>query len=383
MRVLIVRYDAIGDYILFRHVLAALSRAPGFARAQLTLLGNGAWRNLFETLDTDCVAEAVWCKPGLIARGAVDNLLPNILQQTPQRRQARAELSAKLGQTPWDVMLNLQWNRDPLFESLLATWPAQRRIGVRTGLPSDRNYGELLEDNTSSTFIFERNSGLAQQLLDGNGLATAPSVPVAALPASPLAANGVMPCSYAAFFTGASHWTKRWPLTRMWAVARDLALARGLRPVLLGGPGDRRYPRGEAVETQPKGMIDLRGELTLSQTWRAISEAALVVTNDTCAFHMAAAAAVPCVCPVNGLAGRNVFWPYPAHMGLPSRVLDPGPVPPWTAHSLVTRQLALAAALRRITVADVLREAQTLLNDVHYPKAGDSPATQHQLLNLR
>ena len=56
MRVLVVRYDAIGDYILFRQVLAALSCAPRFAGAQLTLLGNSAWRNLFETLDRERVA---------------------------------------------------------------------------------------------------------------------------------------------------------------------------------------------------------------------------------------------------------------------------------------------------------------------------------------
>jgi len=364
MRVLVVRYDAIGDYILFRHVLAALSGAPRFVHARLTLLGNAAWRNLFETLDRGSVSDAVWCRPGLLSRGAFDNLLPGVLQHAPQRRHARAELTAALGQTPWDVVLNLQWNRDPLFESLLATCPAHCRIGVRTGQPSDRYYDELLEDSTRSIFTFDHNSGAARQLLGGCALATAPSVPLATLPANPLAAQGVTPGTYAAFFTGASHWTKRWPLRRMLDVGRRLAATRGLQPVLLGGPGDRCFLSGEGASAQSGKSIDLRGELTLCQTWRVLCDAALVVTNDTCAFHMTAAAAVPCICLVNGLAGRDTFWPYPAHLGIPSRVVDPGTIAPWAARSLVTLQLAQAAALRRITVTDVLREANALLDGV-------------------
>ena len=59
-RLLVVRLDDIGDYLLFRNQLAVYKRSARWAGRRITLLGNASWRPLFELLDADTVDEVLW-----------------------------------------------------------------------------------------------------------------------------------------------------------------------------------------------------------------------------------------------------------------------------------------------------------------------------------
>ena len=59
-RVLIVRLDAIGDYVLWRNCLRFMRNRGQYSGAHLTVFGNPAWRDLAETFDADCADEWIW-----------------------------------------------------------------------------------------------------------------------------------------------------------------------------------------------------------------------------------------------------------------------------------------------------------------------------------
>ncbi|HEX8020685.1 hypothetical protein, partial [Mucilaginibacter sp.] len=65
-RILIVRLDAIGDYLLFRNYLSCIKEAPKFKGYKLTLLGNVAFKDIAEAYDKDVIDEFIWINPSII-----------------------------------------------------------------------------------------------------------------------------------------------------------------------------------------------------------------------------------------------------------------------------------------------------------------------------
>ena len=57
---LIVKLDAIGDYLLFRNFLEDIRKSKKFANYHITLCGNIIWEELAETFDKSFVDEFIW-----------------------------------------------------------------------------------------------------------------------------------------------------------------------------------------------------------------------------------------------------------------------------------------------------------------------------------
>ncbi|MBA3624317.1 MAG: glycosyltransferase family 9 protein [Methylibium sp.] len=85
---------------------------------------------------------------------------------------------------------------------------------------------------------------------------------------------------------------KHWFEDRWQALARRF-LESGLRPVLLGGPGDREA--AERIADGVPGLVNLCGLLPLDESVAAIADAAVLIGVDTGLTHMAVALGVPSV----------------------------------------------------------------------------------------
>jgi hypothetical protein len=59
-KLLIIRLDDIGDYLLFRNSLEAYKTSPRWNAYEITLLGNKIWKGLFEELDSTKVDKTIW-----------------------------------------------------------------------------------------------------------------------------------------------------------------------------------------------------------------------------------------------------------------------------------------------------------------------------------
>ena len=299
-RVLVVRLDAIGDWILCRNALRALRRSARFADTHWTILGNPAWRGLAEAFDAYLADEWIWAdRRGDLFRKGYENLLPRAVWH---RRVARAQgrLRERLLARRFDLVLSLQPSRDPLLDELVAGL-APEIVGIRANGLDSSMYTRLL-DPGKDPFVFLRNRAIA------SALAGEPcDAPLS------LGLPAVSPHDEVLVFTGASHWTKRWPRRRVRALVRLLLDQTSSRILLADGascPTLRAFAasfRSDRVEALPPQ--------SLADFARRIASVRAVVTNDTMALHLAAAADTPVVGIVNGVSGRDGFWPYPATLG--------------------------------------------------------------------
>ena len=89
--VLIVRLDAIGDYILWRNVLAFIRHSAAYRSSRITVLGNPAWRSLAEGFDAALADEWIWVENRRrLFRMGYENLLPGcIWRRRVEKEQAR------------------------------------------------------------------------------------------------------------------------------------------------------------------------------------------------------------------------------------------------------------------------------------------------------
>src|SRR5450432_1372000 len=69
-KMLIIRLDDIGDYLLFRNNLLVYKDSPRWSGHEIVLLGNSVWAGLFELLDRGTADRAIWVDKGKYARDA-------------------------------------------------------------------------------------------------------------------------------------------------------------------------------------------------------------------------------------------------------------------------------------------------------------------------
>lgn len=136
--------------------------------------------------------------------------------------------------------------------------------------------------------------------------------------------SGVAPCfapsrRYAVLAMGAGWSGKCWPIENFAAVARELERRFGLKIVLVGGSGDSAA--AAALRALRSGDADdLTGRLSLLETTYVISRAAIVISNDSAAMHLAAWVGTAVVTVVGG-GHFSLFAPYPTDIATPAPVL--------------------------------------------------------------
>ena len=322
-RVLIVRLDAIGDYFLWRNCLRFLRMSEKYRGAHLTVLGNPAWRSIAESFDADCADEWIWVqnRDALFRKGR-ENVLPYCIWH---RRVAKEQkkLKARLVSLGFDEVISPCAFPDALLDELVSEI-APVTISVANGDASRMARFTRLVDSGCASFVFLRNRAITSAIT-GEPCAVDLDLDIGERPKK---TNRVL------FFKGASHWTRRWP-QRRW---EELA---GLLPSVF-----------VAVDAPSNG--------TLADFARFVASCAAVVSNDTMALHMAAALGVPAVGVVNGVSGRDSFWPYPESLGKQVAVCSPAKVPRMHIPLLGSR-LAQYLALSSVKAEGVARALKQVL----------------------
>ena len=342
-RVLLIRLDAIGDYVLFRNVLRFIRHSAAYRSAHLTVLGNPSWRNLAETYDQDCADEWLWVEHrNDLFRKSIENLVPRTVWHH-RVAHAQAAFRAPLLQRHFDEVLSLQPIRDPLLDELVAGL-APSVVGLRGPGDDDSAYTRLLDGGTHP-FVFLRNRCAASDLTGESC-----DVPLALDLQEPKAA-----ASRLMLFPGASHWTKRWPLSRFAAVGRRFLANGGGSVCVAGGPADAARISALARRIGNAGRVtEWNWRCPLPDLAAEMAKCMAIVTNDTMALHLAAAVGTPAVGIVNGVTGRDGFWPYPDSLG--KRVIivgTTGKIVEQRSLSLAVRQFAHARNLLAVDTEEV------------------------------
>ncbi len=295
-RVVFVKVDGIGDYIMWTASFEAYKRIYPSSEFERVLVGNDKWKILAENEST-------------FERKIFVNNERMIF--SPSYRFGLMRSVRKLDP---DIVVNPRLTRDFLWgDSISRCSGAPIRIGS-VGLD---NLMTKFQESLSArwyTKLVEKADPHDHELVSNLKFMRALEPSVDFEFANPTLASipGGKPFElapdYAVFFVGAFEADRRWPTSKFIETAEFVATKYGFQIVVCGGPGDIDSARG--FETASIRTVNLIGSTSLLDLKSIIESARLVVSNDTGAAHMAAAARCPTVVITPGnTPGR--FFPYP------------------------------------------------------------------------
>ena len=282
-RVLVVRSSAIGDVVFASPFAAALKRRhPDAHLAWLVEPG------IHELIEADpAIDELILWPKGEWRRLMRERRLVELARTV--RRFART-----LRERRFDTAIDLQ----SLLKSGLLTWMsgAARRIGLGSREGSQWLMTEVVAKGGEERRISSEYRHLAEQLgFDTTDFLPRLHVaqPVADRVHALLAEHGLAAGGYAALAPFTTRPQKHWFEDAWRALLPRLATELGLRPVILGGPGDRAAAERIAA-AEPRAVV-LAGDTRLPEAAALIRDAALLIGVDTGLTHMGIAFARPTV----------------------------------------------------------------------------------------
>ncbi len=292
-RILVVKLDAIGDFILWAEAAQAIRELYPRSRCHVTLLANRL------------------C--GVLARhlGCFDEVWELDRKAFVTRPLYRYALLRRVSQAGFSKVVHPTFARDFLWgDAVVRAAGAAERVGVSgcsylmTALGSrisDRWYTRLIPTGGAAGTALRKNARFMQALGVG---AFAPRVP--RLDADAPAGTPAHP--YYVIAPGAGHKFRQWPVEKFAALARRIHEASGWKGVICGAAAER--PQAATIISLAGAPLhDFTGVTTIPQLLGLIKNSRLVVANETAAIHAAAAVGTPSVCILGG-GHYGKFLPY-------------------------------------------------------------------------
>jgi len=220
---------------------------------------------------------------------------------------------------------------------------------------SDRWYTKLVMASPTPLTELERNAEFFRNLSEKECPVQTPVLPKFNSLPERLKIDG----PYFVIFPGASWSGRQWPATHFAEVLTELHRQYGWRAVVCGGPSEK-YLCQSIANMSAVAVINLGGETSLPELVELLRGAEILVSNETSAVHLAAAVSTPAVCVLGGgHFGR--FLPYPVHV--------PGSKPIVVKHEMSCYQCnwhctqphapgAAVPCISGVTVASVLVSAK-------------------------
>ncbi len=280
-KLLIVRLDDIGDYLLFRNTLPVFKKSSRWKDHEITLLGNIAWKDLFTTLDSDTVDKSIWVnKTDYLNSGSY-----------------RLAIWTQLRQAGYKTVLCPSCTRPLLLDDLcmLATGAKIALGSVNTfrhsrwNQLSDGLYTDLFRPADPLIHEFSFNARFAEWSCGASYPGKRPQI------AHSLKRQFTGP--YILCFIGANTRSRRWP-ARRWIEFIDLYQKYYSNRIILAG-GKNEEEMAKAIQ-DVTGAENVVGNVSLHEMIDWVSGAKAVLTNNTMAAHLSVACNRPAVIIANG-----------------------------------------------------------------------------------
>lgn len=278
-KLLIIRLDDIGDYLLFRNTLPAYRAA--YPQHHITLLGNAAWKSIFDATDNTTADDTIWLSKNQYFDDAA----------------YRTQLWATLRASGFNTVICPSRARPMLLDDccMLAAAPTQaiashnELLYPQWNKLSDTFYTSLCPER-SLIHEFHWNLAFATWATGTPVNIPAPHLPLPADPAP-------LQQPYIVCFVGGSKKSHRWPATHWIQFIKHVTAQYHCQAVIAGGNGDKSMADTIALATD---AINITGTCTLLQTAQWMQHATAVITNDTMSSHMAVSVDRPTLIIANG-----------------------------------------------------------------------------------
>ncbi len=301
-KLLIVRTDEIGDYMLWRKCLPAIAQHYRALNYEIHLIGNSSWKSLFNQFDSTHVDKAIW----------VDKI------KFKKKIGYRFELLCQTYQSNYAISINPIFSRDKRNDdAFVIAAKTQESIGMKANLESVKTYEigydkglytTLFDHPERPIFEFYRNQYFTE-LVTGKAISfTDTKIERALLPTLSIE----LPEKFIIVFPGSRSVKRIWPAEHFLKVCNELYNSTQFTVVLCGASNDRIYTdEFEAKYKSP--LLNLTGKTSLTELLTVFSKAALLISVDTGSIHLAAAVGCPVAGIFNGSQYKR-FAPYPANL---------------------------------------------------------------------
>jgi ADP-heptose:LPS heptosyltransferase len=299
--VLIIRLDAIGDYLLFRPFIEQIKKSEKYKDRRIVLCGNIVWKELAEHFDAPYVDKFIWVDRKQFAK-------------SPSYRYRKLK---EITATGYESAISPAYSRDLFYaDRMIKAVSAKEKIGS-VGDPGtvggwkkrigDQYYTTLVPAKEGIEFELYRNQEFCEKLLSATL-----AVPDELIPQGTDPAKLELPANYAVLFISVSSKYRKWPLEYFIKVGEYLANEHGLDLVVCGGREDMEEAR-KFTESYPGKLCNRVGRTSLLELLTIISGSRILISNETVASHFAALLKTPCVVVYNG-NNYGRFTPYPGNI---------------------------------------------------------------------
>ncbi len=308
-RLLIIKLDHLGDYILFRNFLKRIRESEKFKNYKITFLGNIILKELAEKLDSKYVDEFIWIN------------LKDFF--TEYKSGYRYNVIKKVSSLYYDIAFQPSYSRNYFWgDSIMRAVDAGEKIGFDGDLnnlkgvlkkKADSFYSRLIKLPDNVVFEFDKNRFIVDELLKNNSHNI--NLPfIETVPAFLKHESG----EYCVIFAGASSARRRWGIEKFAKVADYIVENSGYKIFLAGSTAEENlaFEVSAAMKSEKKEIICRTAGLF--DTACLLAGAAVVICGDTGAVHMAMAAGAAKVICISNANHYLRFVPYPA--GLDDRL---------------------------------------------------------------
>ena len=292
--VLIIRLDAIGDFILW------LDSAQHFRKIypdkKIVLLGNQVWTDIAKKF-------SYWDEVWELNRREFYQNLPY-----------RMRLLKKIRKAGFDVVVETTYSREFIYGDAIVRISGAREkissVGDCSNIEaiekkiSDQFYTRLIPVNPQPLMELKRNA----EFMCGLGMSMK-----AGLPGLCLALKGVNNpldnvSGYCVLFPGAGSNSRQWPIAHFATLTDKIYRQSGLTVVVCGSPDEQGLAESLISQTGVP-IVNMTGKTNLVELAVIIKDASFLVSNETSAIHFAAAVSTLAFCLLGGGHYRR-FMPY-------------------------------------------------------------------------
>lgn len=293
-RVLIIKTDAIGDYVLFRNFIEIVSRSEKYVGYKIDLLANSICRDMVHQYDAPFLDQTFFTNPEALYHRPLQTL----------------RLGWRLFSRNYEQVLQPTYARTFINDGLAALAASKQltgfngnteRIAAKYKEQTDRFYTRLIPLPESIFFEFDRTRFFFETVLEHAIDLYGPQLP------SAHQRNGII------IFPGAGIVKRSWEREKFVRLISLLQANSDEKIILAGGPAE--VATGEFIASSfPDGSIDNQiNKTSLVELVKLIGSAKLIVSNETSAIHIAAATKTKAICVLGGgHFGR--FAPYPEYL---------------------------------------------------------------------
>jgi len=297
---LIVKIDAIGDYVLFRNFLEEIKKSDIYKDYKITFLGNIVIKDLAENLDKEFIDKFIWVdrnninifkKPlGIFKIINVIHNKFNVVIQSTYSREVIGDLLVRFSGAETKIGFNGDYNN----------------ISLREKNKSDKWYTELISIDSKINFEFYKNRSFFSQILKKNLSIQKPSINIDRGIVNDL---NLPPKDYIVLFPGAQQDFRKWPPENFKLIAEYIIKNFNLDVIICGSNSDKIL--ADIINSGKNARIfDLTGKTNLIHLVSVISKSKLVISNDTSGAHISVALDTPVII-LSQFNYYRRFVPYP------------------------------------------------------------------------